>query len=864
LKTQLKRPKILLGLLVTLALVISLSVMVTPVMASQISLAKNTDPLTPNKYYVGDTIHYIVLVGNPSGNNATNYVDKVEDTLPDGTKVILATNVTQAPGESNNYTLNYTVDVGDLKLVAGRWRVMNSLNVEGTDGLGDAINATTSANSIILRPAINISKTVDFDGDGVFTDLESNRAGQNATWNITVCNSGYDPVYNITVTDTNGHNFGVAFNLTVGECKTFTYDVAMNVTTTNNATAEGVDELGNPVGPVSDIAEVVVVDAKISTSPLTDTNAVGDDHPLTALVQADYGLGSGWEDYAGANVTFAVIDGVGSVSPDTDITDVNGEAHTTLTTTEAGNSTVQASTAITVTGVVFNLVTNGIAPNSDPAEKDWVEAKIEISPLEGTNKVGESHNLTACVYVDTGSGYGLYTEPITINFTKTAGVGSLSDTSVPTSTGCAQTTLTTTEAGNSTVTAQAVFNVDGVAFDISTDGTGDNSNPAEKDWVQVKAKIQISPLEGTNKVGESHNLTACVYVDTGSGYGLYTEPITINFTKTAGVGSLNATSVPTSTGCAQVTLATTEPGNSTVTAQAAFSVDGTAFDISTDDSGDNSGPAGKTWVDARISIEESGTNPVNTAHNFTVTVEMNDGDGWDPVVGINVTPWLDGSSTAGAIISAPPYTTDGLGQVIVTVNSATAGTATVHASATVNVGGIDIDVDTNGYGAYYVSNVKQWTSPGTCRITGGGTIGPGRKPRVTHGFELHCNVDQLPNNLEVNWGGDNFHLLELTFAECWDDPLIEPWPPRAGCDTYHGIGTGRYNGVEGYQAEWIFTDAGEPGKVDFAWIKITAPGGSIVLEVSGFLRNGNQQFHNLTGKDLRPLTNSFSRIRRRH
>ena len=90
------------------------------------------------------------------------------------------------------------------------------------------------------------------------------------------------------------------------------------------------------------------------------------------------------------------------------------------------------------------------------------------------------------------------------------------------------------------------------------------------------------------------------------------------------------------------------------------------------------------------------------------------------------------------------------------------------------------------------------TLPAPCRITGGGTIGKGRDPRVTHGFELHCNVDQVPNNLEVNWGGDHFHLLELTFVECSDDPAIDPKPPRVGCDTYHGIGVGRYNGVDGY------------------------------------------------------------------
>ena len=139
--------------------------------------------------------------------------------------------------------------------------------------------------------------------------------------------------------------------------------------------------------------------------------------------------------------------------------------------------------------------------------------------------------------------------------------------------------------------------------------------------------------------------------------------------------------------------------------------------------------------------------------------------------------------------------------------------------------------------------------PARCRITGGGTIGSDREPRVTHGFELHCNANQLPNRLEVNWGGNKFHLLKLTNAICTDDPSISPNPPRAACDTYEGWGTGRYNGKPGYTAHWIFTDAGEPGVNDWAWIKITDAKGNVVLEVSGFLRFGNQQFHNCTGRD---------------
>jgi len=135
-----------------------------------------------------------------------------------------------------------------------------------------------------------------------------------------------------------------------------------------------------------------------------------------------------------------------------------------------------------------------------------------------------------------------------------------------------------------------------------------------------------------------------------------------------------------------------------------------------------------------------------------------------------------------------------------------------------------------------------------CWMTGGGSIFDvtgnevAYTGRATHGFELHCDT-RNPNNLEINWGGNRFHLTDLQAANCSDDPAISPNPPDASFDTYVGIGTGRYNGAPGYCANWTFTDAGEPGTSDTATIVITDCAGITILSVSGPLNNGNHQAH---------------------
>jgi len=127
------------------------------------------------------------------------------------------------------------------------------------------------------------------------------------------------------------------------------------------------------------------------------------------------------------------------------------------------------------------------------------------------------------------------------------------------------------------------------------------------------------------------------------------------------------------------------------------------------------------------------------------------------------------------------------------------------------------------------------------RMTGGGKFADGTT--MTHGFVLHCNAGRLPNNLQVNWNGNSFHMESLTSAICSDSPGINPGQPQAGFDTYEGTGTGRLNGVSDATVEWTFTDAGEPGNNDFASILIKDKNGNTVLDVASTLFKGNHQAH---------------------
>ena len=65
-----------------------------------------------------------------------------------------------------------------------------------------------------------------------------------------------------------------------------------------------------------------------------------------------------------------------------------------------------------------------------------------------------------------------------------------------------------------TVSAHTTVSVGGVSLTRHTNGTGANSNPAVKTW--VNARIAIAP-NATNEVGQAHTFTVTLQKDTGTG-----------------------------------------------------------------------------------------------------------------------------------------------------------------------------------------------------------------------------------------------------------------------------------------------------------------------------------------------------------
>ncbi|MGH9779587.1 MAG: prealbumin-like fold domain-containing protein, partial [Candidatus Acidiferrales bacterium] len=163
------------------------------------------------------------------------------------------------------------------------------------------------------------------------------------------------------------------------------------------------------------------------------------------------------------------------------------------------------------------------------------------------------------------------------------------------------------------------------------------------------------------------------------------------------------------TGSCQSTIVSPTTGLVTVAARSVILVEGVEFKLQTNGVGNNSAPATKTYVDAKISIGDDDTNPIGEPHIFTANVMIDAGDGSGFVNapdGTTINFKLINSLGATAEFQPDPpggdefqcLTAGGTGSCQSTINSPTPGTVTVAARSVISVGGVQFQLATNGVG----------------------------------------------------------------------------------------------------------------------------------------------------------------------
>ena len=218
------KKRILLPILVVVAMLISMFGTALPVMASQVTLAIDPVPLTPNIYRIGDTITYNCSVTNPSGNTHTNNYTLVEAILPDGTHVVFTTSLIQEPGESNSWTTTYNVTLADVIADSPDY-VEAALHTDGRDSANGRLLSTVYCDSTIIQPGIDIEKYVSVDGGTTWLDADTATGplaavGSDVKFYVAVNNTGNVELTNIVVGDTDFTFTGIASTLAAGASDT--------------------------------------------------------------------------------------------------------------------------------------------------------------------------------------------------------------------------------------------------------------------------------------------------------------------------------------------------------------------------------------------------------------------------------------------------------------------------------------------------------------------------------------------------------------------------------------------------------------------------------------------------------------------
>jgi hypothetical protein len=584
--------------------------------------------------------------------------------IPLASKVVArSTSGTAGPGGNTGATKTYvdariSVTPGGLNEVNDPHTV--TATVETKDGNGDWTKAPAGTTVTFARDGAG-----SFDGAGT-----CDTAGTTGACSIRITSP-------------------VAGTTTVGASAT----VTVHGVTITRSTGTAVNTAAGGSGPITK----EWVDGSIRVVE-TATNEVNDAHVFTITAQAHLPGEQPDETVVFNSITPTVVDPAGALTTSSTCANpvVDGITATctfTINSATAGVFDVDASVVMTIDNATYDAVTftRSTSGNSGPAgnsgaTKTFVDATVEVGP-DGVNAIGDPHTVVGTARKNPGTGW-VAAAGETITFAITSGPGSFpgnssTATCVAGANGTCSVTLTSGTAGVTWVSASTTYAVGGVTLHRTTavDGATDPDN-LRKEW--VKANIAITPT-AVNTVNEPHTFTVVVSAES-SGATIDIPPVTAGTDHPADSSTVSCQNPTGTTGSVTRTctlvINSSVPGVFVANASVDVHIGTVVFHLATNGQGGNSGPATKTYVDARLSLANDGVNAVGDPHPVTAKVEVNDGTGWKPApAGVSVQLAEDGPGS----IPATCTTTGTAGTCTVDLTSSAAGVSTVHGTVTVTV-----------------------------------------------------------------------------------------------------------------------------------------------------------------------------------
>jgi uncharacterized repeat protein (TIGR01451 family) len=419
--------------------------------------------------FVGEVIDYEITVANTGNVTVTNIV--VTDPTADiGSIDCGAFSGTLAPGEDITCTATVTVDQVDLDSAV----IVNIASAEGTDPNDDPVQADSNEVSIGAAGSgeLTVTKTP-------VSPAAISTVGEQATFEITVVNTGNLTISNVTVTDPQADSVDCGvFSGTLAPGADVTCTATLTVTqvmldaggVTNTATAEGVDPNDDPVSDDDD-AEVPANQNPGLTVSKTANDASFDTagQELTFEIVA---TNSGNVTITGITVTDPQADSVdcgmfsGTLAPGADVT---------------CTATITVTQAMLDAGGVTNVATaEGVDPNDDPvSDDDDAEVPANQNPGLTVSKTANdasfdalSQTLTYVIEVENTGNVTITGITVTDPQADSVDCGVFSGTLAPGADVTCTATLTVT---------QAMLDAGGVTNTATAEGVDPNDDPVSDD-----------------------------------------------------------------------------------------------------------------------------------------------------------------------------------------------------------------------------------------------------------------------------------------------------------------------------------------------------------------------------------------------